>query len=45
LVDQIGSQVYLHDITDDAVSNAVEARRQCVKKAGRIALASSFIAP
>lgn len=35
LVDQIGSQTYLHDITDDTVSKAVEARRRCVKRAGR----------
>lgn len=32
---QIGPRVYLHDITDDMVSEAVEARRKHVKKAGR----------
>lgn len=32
---KIGPQVYLHDITDDIVSLAVEARRRCVMKAGK----------
>lgn len=35
LGDQIGREVALHDITDDIVSRAVEARRKCVMKAGR----------
>lgn len=35
LANQIGPQVYLHDITDDLVSRAVEARRKCVMKAGK----------
>jgi hypothetical protein len=34
LSDQIGPRVYLHDVTDDMVSEAVEARRMHVKKAG-----------
>ncbi len=32
---QLGEKVMLHDITDDMVSKAVTARRQCVMKAGR----------
>jgi integrase len=35
LVEQIGPQVALHDINDDMVSRAVEARRKCVMRAGR----------
>ena len=35
LCGQIGPQTLIHDITDDAVSRAVEARRRCVMKAGR----------
>jgi integrase len=35
LAGQIGPEVYLHDITDDMVSLAVEARRKCVMKAGK----------
>lgn len=35
LCGQIGPQVSLHDITDDIVSRAVEARRRCTMKAGR----------
>jgi integrase len=32
---QLGPKVFLHDITDDMVSTAVEARREHVKRAGR----------
>jgi integrase len=32
---QLGPEVMLHDVTDDMVSRAVTARRQCVMKAGR----------
>jgi integrase len=32
---QIGPQVYLHDVNDDMVSHAVEARRSHVMRAGR----------
>jgi hypothetical protein len=32
---QIGPQVALHDVNDDAISKAVQGRRQCVMKAGR----------
>lgn len=35
LWEQIGPQVMLHDITDDIVTQAIEARRACVMKAGR----------
>lgn len=35
LADQIGPQVALHDINDDMISRAVEARRGCVMRAGR----------
>jgi integrase len=34
LADQLGPQVALHDINDDMVSLAVEARRRCVKRSG-----------
>jgi integrase len=34
---QIGPQVLLHDITDNIVSQAVQARREHVKRAGRTA--------
>jgi hypothetical protein len=35
LKEQIGPTVALHDITDDIVSKTVQARRQCVMRAGR----------
>lgn len=35
LAGQIGPVVALHDVTDEIISTAVEARRQHVKKAGR----------
>lgn len=35
LASQIGPQVVLHDINDDMISKAVQARRQCVMRAGR----------
>ncbi len=34
LADHLGPQVALHDINDDMVSSAVEARRKCVMRAG-----------
>lgn len=35
LAEQIGPQVGLHDINDDMISRAVQARRACVMRAGR----------
>lgn len=35
LADQLGRQVPLHAINDDMISQAVEARRRCVMRAGR----------
>lgn len=40
LADQIGREIALHDINDDMISRAVEARRKCVMKAGRERLPS-----
>jgi hypothetical protein len=34
LSEKLGPKVALHDITDDMVSRAVEARRKCVMRAG-----------
>jgi integrase len=34
LAEQLGPKVALHDINDEAVSRAVEARRKCVKRSG-----------
>ena len=45
LRDQIGGQVALHDIIDDMVSRAVEARRACVKPAGRDAKGTQLFLP
>jgi len=35
LAEQIGPKVVLHDVTDDMISKAVQARRECVMPAGR----------
>jgi Phage integrase family len=35
LAARIGPKVVLHDVTDDMISRAVQARRECVMKAGR----------
>lgn len=34
LAGQLGPKVALHDINDDAVTRAIEARRKCVKRSG-----------
>lgn len=42
---EIGAAVALHDITDDMVSRAVEARRQCVMPSGRDARGKQLYRP
>jgi site-specific recombinase XerC len=45
LAAQIGPQVALHDVNDDMVSAAVEARRKCVMRAGRDAKGKQLYRP
>jgi hypothetical protein len=45
LAGQIGGQVALHDVNDDMISKAVEARRKCVMLAGRDAKGTQLYRP